>query len=88
MSHPQPPPQSSIPGYRPTPFLSRGKKFLLVSIFVVPIASYAWLKRLEARSREQTRLLEEEGRRNWIRENQKFTRRDLSVAVGRSGGGV
>ncbi|KAK5224779.1 hypothetical protein LTR72_004560 [Exophiala xenobiotica] len=80
--------QSSIPGYRPPASLSRGKKFFLVSTFFVPLASYAWLKRLEANSKEQTRLLEEEGRRNWIQENQRLNRKDLSVAVGRSGGGV
>ncbi|KIW11852.1 hypothetical protein PV08_09125 [Exophiala spinifera] len=81
-------PQSSIPGYRPAPFLTRGKKLVLLSVFLVPVVSYAWLKRLEAKSKEQTRLLEEEGRRNWIQENQRFNRKDLSVAVGRSGGGV
>ncbi|EXJ84606.1 hypothetical protein A1O3_05276, partial [Capronia epimyces CBS 606.96] len=77
------------PGYRPSPFLSRPKKFLLASVFVVPLCSYIWLRRLEANSREQTRLLEEEGRRNWIQaERDRSGRRDLSVPVGRSGGGV
>jgi hypothetical protein len=65
------------------------KKFFLASIVVIPLASYAWLKRLEARSKEQQRLLEEEGRRNWIRENRsRHHGKDLSVAVSRSGGGV
>ncbi|EXJ94307.1 hypothetical protein A1O1_02701, partial [Capronia coronata CBS 617.96] len=86
---PQPQPESSIPGYRPGPFLTRGKKFLLASAIFVPIGSYVWLRRLEAKSREHTRLLEEEGRRNWIQaERERSARRDLSVPVGRSGGGV
>jgi len=84
-----PPPQSSIPGYRPGPFLTRPKKFFLASLIFIPLCSYLWLKRLESKSKEQTRLLEEEGRRNWIQaENQRFGRKDFSVAVGRSGGGV
>lgn len=74
---------------------SRSKTILLTAICFVPIASYLWLRRLESKSREKTRLLEEEGRRNWIqaeKEKQRYLAmrkdRDLSVAVGRSGGGV
>ncbi|KIW33591.1 uncharacterized protein PV07_00428 [Cladophialophora immunda] len=88
-------PQSSIPGYRPGPYLTRSKKFFLAAIVFIPVASYLWLRRLESQSRERTRLLEEEGRRNWIqaeKEKQRYLAsrkdRDLSVAVGRSGGGV
>jgi hypothetical protein len=97
MTHPQQPnnPPSSIPGYRPAPYLNRSRTVLLTLIAIVPIASYLWLRRLESQSRERTRLLEEEGRRNWIqaeKEKQRYLAmrkdRDLSVAVGRSGGGV
>ncbi|KAL2418620.1 hypothetical protein ABEF91_004634 [Exophiala dermatitidis] len=88
MSQPQHP-QSSIPGYRPGPFLTRSKKFFLASIILVPTFSYLWLRRLETKSRERTRLLEEEGRRNWIQaERERGTQKDLSVPVTRSGGGV
>ncbi|KIY03926.1 uncharacterized protein Z520_00618 [Fonsecaea multimorphosa CBS 102226] len=99
-SHPrsQPHPQSSsssIPGYRPGPYLTRSKKFFLAAIVFIPVVSYMWLRRLERQSRERTRLLEEEGRRNWIQAEKEKQRwlasrkeRDLSVTVGRSGGGV
>jgi hypothetical protein len=74
---------------------SRSRTLLLTAIFFIPLTSYLWLRRLESKSRERTRLLEEEGRRNWIqaeKEKQRYIAmrkdRDLSVAVGRSGGGV
>jgi len=68
---------------------SRNKKLFLASLVFIPTASYVWLKRLEAKSKQETRLLEEEGRQNWIQsEKQRLSAKDLSVAVGRSGGGI
>jgi hypothetical protein len=92
-------PQSSIPGYRPSAPLTAPKKFILAAIFFVPVASYLWLQRIENHSRTRARLLEEEGRKNWAsmqadeqeREKQRWLAnkgKDLSVRVGRSGGGV
>ncbi|RVX74292.1 hypothetical protein B0A52_02124 [Exophiala mesophila] len=86
---PNPVPQSSIPGYRPAPYLTRGNKWLLASFFFIPTISYIWLKRLEAKSRQENKIMEEEGRKNWIQtERQRLASKDLSVTVGRSGGGV
>lgn len=68
---------------------SRNKKLFLASLVFIPTASYIWLKRLETKSKQETRLLEEEGRRSWIQsEKERLSAKDLSVAVGRSGGGI
>jgi len=68
---------------------SRNKKLFLASLVFIPTASYVWLKRLEAKSKQETRLLDEEGRQKWIQsEKQRLSAKDLSVAVGRSGGGI
>lgn len=87
---------SSIPSHNPGPPLSRGRKLFLVGLVIGPILSYAVLKNRQVQRLEKRRLLEEEGRRNWITEQgQGGLRRevdgeegDLSVSVRRSGGGV
>ncbi|ETN41977.1 uncharacterized protein HMPREF1541_03916 [Cyphellophora europaea CBS 101466] len=76
---------SSIPSHNPGPILSRGRKLFLAGLVVTPLLSYAVLKRRQNQRELERRLLEEEGRRNWIAQE---NRGDLSVNVGRSGGGV
>lgn len=86
---------SSIPSHTPAPALSRGRKLFLVGLVVTPVLSYVVLKNRQIQRLEKRRLLEEEGRRNWITaEREKLgsasagEEGDLSVSVGRSGGGV
>jgi hypothetical protein len=84
---------SSIPNYNPAPALSRGRKLFLVGLVVVPIGSYVVLKSRQNQRMEKRRLLEEQGRRNWIEAEQAKKAgggdgEDLTVSVGRSGGGV
>ena len=92
---------SSIPSGYPSnrrPVLSGGRKLFLVGLVAAPILSYAVLKRRQSAQMEEKRTVEEEGRRNWIvqsqqldagNENNKRGAADsMSVAVGRSGGGV
>lgn len=76
---------SSIPSHNPGPILSRGRKLFLVGLVVTPVLSYVVLKNRQYQRQEEKRLVEEEGRRNWIAQNEKG---DLSVSVKRSGGGV
>ena len=76
---------SSIPSHNPGPILSRGRKLFLVGLVVTPVLSYVVLKNRQHQRQEEKRLVEEEGRRNWIAQNDKG---DLSVSVKRSGGGV
>ena len=77
---------SSIPSHNPGPVLSRGRKLFLIGLVVTPVLSYAALKSRQQRREQEKRLVEEEGRRNWIAQNDKGG--DLSVSVKRSGGGV
>ncbi|KPI38392.1 Salicylate hydroxylase [Cyphellophora attinorum] len=84
---------SSIPTPTPKP-LSSGRKLFLVSLVVAPVISYIALKRQRLQRLEEKRMIEEEGRRNWILaaqqqgQNGGISAKDKSVAVGRSGGGV
>jgi hypothetical protein len=84
---------SSIPSHNPGPALSRGRKLFLVGLVAAPLVSYAVLKNRQNQRLERRRLLEEEGRRNWIaaeKEQQQAGQGegDLGVSVRRSGGGV
>jgi hypothetical protein len=91
--HFKPQQMSSIPTPAPKP-LSSGRKLFLVSLVVAPVISYIALKRQRLQRLEEKRMIEEEGRRNWILaaqqqgQNGEISAKDKSVAVGRSGGGV
>jgi hypothetical protein len=84
---------SSIPTPAPKP-LSSGRKLFLVSLVIAPVLSYVALKRQRVQRLEEKRMIEEEGRRNWILAAQQQGQNggkvveDMSVGVGRSGGGV
>lgn len=54
---------------------------------MIPAVGYVYLRKRQVDDEKNRRLLEEEGRRSWSN-NSSGNTKDLSVVVGRSGGGV
>ena len=81
---------SSIPGHTPNrPPLSPGRRLFILSLAFLPVVGYTVLRVRANRISEQNRLDEEEGRNRFLEtQNEKDALKDLSVVVGRSGGGV
>jgi len=82
------PHHGSIPGYRPGPLLNGPRKAFLASLVIIPVGTYVYLRSRQASEKQSRRLTEEEGRRNWIQIQAEKEKRDLSVKVNRSGGGI